>query len=186
MRSTRVLAGICVLMIGACGGESAEGNDATTSTNTAATGAPTTTVPPVSSLESYVETQQALTDELQALGVRVIAGVEAVANLETGEIIDGEGLVSLLRDIASELNSAHARLMNLAPEPEIADAHNAFVDAAGDRLEQWERAADQASEIKTLEELVALTSKTPAFTAACENLENAVSTTGLLLDLDCE
>ncbi len=68
----------------------------------------------------------------------------------------------------------------------MADAHDAFVGVAASRLEQWETAADRASDLESLEDLIALTAKSPSFTERCEALEQAVADGGLQLDMDCD
>lgn len=138
------------------------------------------------SLEEYVERQQAVTDELQALGVQVNTEIATAIDPETGEVIDVAALRGILGGVASTLNDSYEEVADIEPPPEVADAHDAFMEAAASRLEQWETAADRAAGFESVEELATATLKSPAFTEACMALEQAVADGGLQLDMDCD
>jgi hypothetical protein len=138
------------------------------------------------SLEEYVERMQTTTDELEAMGEQFAAVVEAAVDLETGAVVDVDALQGLLDDTAAALEGYFEELESLEAPSEVADAHDAFVTVAKQRVEQWVSAADRASEIESLDELVAATLKTPDFTGTCMALEQAVDDNGLRLDMDCD
>ena len=105
---------------------------------------------------------------------------------QTGEVIDRDALERILNDVVSTLNDTYEELVAIEPPSEVADAHNAIVEAAESRLRQWETAADQAAEFESVDELVTATDKSLAFRDACMTLEQAVADSGLQLDMDCE
>ncbi|MDH3753260.1 MAG: hypothetical protein OEU32_05240 [Acidimicrobiia bacterium] len=161
MRHAAKWAIVLALLLGGCGGESSL------------------------SIASYVEQMQESTDELQALGVQVNAELANHVDLETGRIVDSDAVGTVMADIASALRVYHDDLKDLNAPSEIEEAHDTFLAAAGARLEQWETAADQATELESVEDLDVATRKSPSFQAACVALERAVDESGLQLDLDC-
>lgn len=112
--------------------------------------------------------------------------VEASIDPDTGSIVDTEAIASLLDDTVASLELYLDDLGDLERPSEVSEAHDAFVDEAETRLDQWICVADRAAEIRTFEELVVATLESPVFTEACVAVERSVADQGLVLDPDCE
>lgn len=137
-------------------------------------------------LDEYVEMQQTMTDELQAMGQDLVVELVEVVDLDAGIISDPAGLQKVLEDAAERLRSFYDRLRALNPPEALEAAHSAFVVAAEDRVEQWEAVAAAALEYDSLEALEAATDARPGFIEACVGLEEAVADNGLVLGLGCD
>ncbi len=166
MTMTARVAGVVVLLAlvtAACGGESTR-----------------------LTLEEYVTEQQTMTDELQDMGLELAISLLEVVDLNAGTILDPAGLQSLLEGAVARLEGFHDRLLGLEPPEAVEDAHEAFVAAASDRIEQWREAAADSAQMESVAALETATDKQPAFFEACIGLEAAVADEGLELDLDCD
>jgi hypothetical protein len=119
------------------------------------------------------------------MGEQVNAELLNYVDPETGAILDSNAVGTVVADIASDLQAYYDDAQDLKAPPDLEEAHKAFIEAAGNRLEQWQGLAEQATEFESIEALGVATMKSPAFQEACVALERAVDDNGLRLDLDC-